>query len=101
VARGLLHPPLQPAKTKDPTMPSSITSVDLRALEVVTGGAATSHCSTSNNLLQTLTTLSSTLKDIGGASRSSGFSTTEILMLGLLMNQNRGPINVFVRRPYW
>jgi hypothetical protein len=82
-------------------MPNSITSVDLRALEVVTGGASTSQCSTNNGLLQTLTALSSTLKDIGGASRSSGFSTTEILMLGLLMNQNRGSINVFVRRPYW
>ena len=30
------------------------------------------------------------------------FSTTEVLMLGLLMNQNRGgQVNVFVRRPYW
>jgi hypothetical protein len=82
-------------------MPNLITSVDPCALEAVTGGAAAARCSASNDLLQTLTTLSSTLQNIGCAAKRSGVSTTEILMLGLLMNQNRGPINVFVRRPYW
>jgi hypothetical protein len=83
-------------------MSNPIISVDPRALEAVTGGAASQRSTGSNNdVLQTLNSLSSTLKNLGSAAKSSGFSTTEILMLGLLMNQNRSQINVFVRRPYW
>jgi hypothetical protein len=86
-------------------MSNLLTPVDLQALEAVTGGAATTpRCNSSSNdaLLQTLTSISSTIKDLGNASSKSGFSTTEVLMLGLLMNQNRGgQVNVFVRRPYW
>jgi hypothetical protein len=79
-----------------------MTSVDPCALEAVTGGAASARSvGSSSDLLQTLNSLSSTLKNLGTASRTSGFSTTEILMLGFLMTQNRSQINVFVRRPYW
>jgi hypothetical protein len=89
-----------------------MTPVDPRTLEAVTGGTtttpttpttpSTARCSSSSSdqLLQNLTSLSSAIKDIGTAANSSGFSTTEVLMLGLLMNQNRS-VNVFVRRPYW
>ena len=87
-------------------MSNLLTPVDLSSLEAVTGGAATAtttqRCTgSSGDLLNTLNSISSTIKDLGSASRKSGFSTTEILMLGLLMNQNRGQVNVFVRRPYW
>jgi hypothetical protein len=83
-------------------MSNLLTPVDLHVLEAVTGGAATTpRCSSSpDQLLQTLTSLSSTIKDLGNTANQTGFSTTEILMLGLLMNQNR-QVNVFVRRPYW
>ena len=86
-------------------MSNLLTPVDLEVLEAVTGGTATTpRCSTgsADQLLQTLTSLSSTIKDLGNTASKSGFSTTEVLMLGLLMNQNRGgQVNVFVRRPYW
>lgn len=91
-------------------MSNLLTPVDNHALETVTGGASTTTSSTttstrtrsgsSDQLLQQLTQLSQTIKDIGSAAQKSGFSTTEILMLGMLMNQNRS-VNVFVRRPYW
>lgn len=84
-------------------MSNLITPVDPGALAAVTAGASTARCTPANgDLLQTLNTLSSTLQNIGKASSSSGFSTTEILMLGFMMNQNRNhQVNVIVRRPYW
>jgi hypothetical protein len=85
-------------------MSNLLTPVDTQALEAVTGGAtATPRCSSSSSdqLLQTLTGIASTIKDLGNTSNRTGFSTTEVLMLGLLMNQNRGgQVNVFVRRPW-
>jgi hypothetical protein len=84
-------------------MSNLLTPVELHVLEAVTGGTTTTPmCSGtgSDSLLQQLTTLSSTLKDVSTTAKSSGFSTTEVLMLGLMMNQNR-QVNVFVRRPYW
>jgi hypothetical protein len=83
-------------------MSNPLTPVDARALAAVTGGTASQRSIASNNdLLQTLNSLSSTLQGMGTAAKTSGFSTTEILMLGFLMTQNRNQINVFVRRPYW
>jgi phage-related minor tail protein len=86
-------------------MSNLLTPVDLNALEAVTGGTATtprSSSSSNDQLLQTLTGIANTIKDIGTTANKTGFSTTEVLMLGLLMNQNRGgQVNVFVRRPYW
>lgn len=84
-------------------MSSLLTPVDLHALEAVTGGASVAQsCSTSSDpLLQTLTTLSNTIKDIGNTANKTGFSTTEVLMLGLLMQQRNPQQVVFVRRPYW
>jgi hypothetical protein len=94
-------------------MSNLLTSVEPSILEAVTGGTTTTATktattttttgsrSTSNDqLLQTLTSLSNTIKDIGNAANKSGFSTTDILMLGILMSQNR-QVNVFVRRPFW
>ena len=86
-------------------MSNLLTPVDRHVLEAVTGGATTasprSSSSSDDQLLQTLTDISNTIKDLNNAAGKSGFSTTEILMLGLLMSQNRGQVNVFVRRPYW
>ena len=91
-------------------MSNLLTPVDIQLLEAVTAGANTTSSITtktttsrntgSDQLLQTLNSLSSTIKDIASAANSSGFSTTQILMLGLLLNQQR-QVNVFVRRPYW
>jgi len=83
-------------------MSNLLTPVDLHVLEAVTGGSATTPRSSSSDdqLLQTLTSISSTIKDLGNTANRTGFSTTEVLMLGLLMNQNR-QVNIFVRRPYW
>ena len=81
-------------------MPNLLTPVDL---EAVTGGAAVaprSTTSSSDSLLQTLTTLQSTIQNIGNTAHSTGFSTTDVLLLGLLLSQ-RSSVNVFVRRPFW
>jgi hypothetical protein len=90
-------------------MSNLITPVDLQILEAVTGGTpstpstpSTPRCSSTSNdaLLQTLTSLSSTIQNLGNNSNSGGLTMTEVMMFGLLMNQNR-QVNVFVRRPYW
>jgi hypothetical protein len=89
-------------------MSNLLTPLDLEALHAVTGGtstkaAAPAAClgtSSGDALLQQLTSLSSTIKDIGNTAHQTGFSTTEVLMLGLLMNQ-RSQVNVIVRRPFW
>jgi hypothetical protein len=85
-------------------MSNLLQPVESQILEAVTGGAATTpRCTSSSSndqILQTLTSLSSTIKDLGTNSNRSGFSSTEMMMLGLMMSQ-RSQVNVFVRRPYW
>jgi len=89
-------------------MSNLLKPLDPEALNAVTGGTSTKTSSTkaaiggssSDALLQQLTSLSSTIKEIGNTASKTGFSTTEVLMLGLLLNQ-RSQVNVFVRRPYW
>jgi|GEM_PF-6064155 len=89
-------------------MSNLLTPLDLDTLHAVTGGTSTkaatpSACigSSSDALLQQLTSLSSTIKDIGNTAHKTGFSTSEVLMLGLLMNQRSSQVNVIVRRPFW
>lgn len=91
-------------------MSNLLTPVEPQILEAVTGGTTartpatrtttSTACTTNDTLLQTLNSLSSTLSNIGTAANKSGFSTTDILMLGILMSQNR-QVSVFVRRPFW
>ena len=86
-------------------MSKLLTSVDPHVLEAVLGGATTvsSRCATgtsSDQLLQTLNSLSTTIQNIGNTANKTGFSTTDVLMLGILMSQQR-QVNVFVRRPFW
>jgi hypothetical protein len=87
-------------------MSNLLTPVETQILEAVTGGAATTatpRCSTSSSndqVLATLTSLSTTLKNLGTTNNNGGFSMTEALMLGLLMSQ-RSQVNVIVRRPFW
>jgi len=81
------------------------TPVDLESLDTVTGGTtvpatATSRCAGGDQLLQTLTSLSSTLQNLGNNNNNGGLTSTELLMFGLLMSQ-RSSVNVFVRRPFW
>jgi len=81
------------------------TPVEPEALAAVLGGSSRTRSSSSSSSsnadswLQTLTSLSQTLKDIGNTANKTGFSTTDILLLGLLFNQNRSP-HVIVR-PFW
>jgi hypothetical protein len=80
-------------------MSNLLSPVDLQALEAVTGGAS-SRCSPSDPVLKNITDLSNTLKRVGSTAKKTGFSMTEILMLGLLMNRSGPQVNVFVRRHY-
>jgi hypothetical protein len=86
-------------------MSNLFTPVEVHLLAAVTGGAGTRSTKTadaptqstgSDDLVKTLTALSDTIKDIGKVANKTGFSTTEVLMLGLILNQNRG-FNVLVR----
>ena len=87
-------------------MSKLLTSVDPHVLEAVLGGATvSSRCATgtgtsTDQLLQTLNGLSTTIQNIGNTANKTGFSTTDVLMLGILMSQQR-QVNVFVRRPFW
>lgn len=82
-------------------MSNLLTPVDL---EVVTAGgavtpSASSTSGSSDSLLQTLTQLQSTIQNISNTANKTGFSTTDVLLLGLLMSQR--PATVFVRHPFW
>ncbi|HEY0992457.1 MAG TPA: hypothetical protein VGD80_35635 [Kofleriaceae bacterium] len=90
-------------------MSNLLTPVEHHLLAAVTGGTGTSTTSTktanaptprasgsNDDLVKQLTALSDTIKDIGNVANKTGFSTTEVLMLGMILNQNRG-VNVFVR----
>jgi len=93
-------------------MSNLLTPVEYHLLAAVTGGTGTSTSTktanapttralgSSDDLVKQLTALSDTIKDIGKVANKTGFSTTEILMLGMILNQNRG-VSVFVRHPYW
>jgi hypothetical protein len=88
-------------------MSNQPTPVDLESLGAVTGGTtvpattATSRCTGNDQILQTLTSLSSTIQNLGNNNNSGGgLSSTELLMFGLLMSQ-RSSVSVFVRRPFW
>jgi hypothetical protein len=83
-------------------MSNLLTPVDSQMLEAVTGGGSTPRGGGSaDDLLQTLTSLSNTIKDLGTNANRAGFSGPEMLMLGLLMSQRNSQVNVFVRRPFW
>lgn len=77
-------------------MSNLLTPVDL---ETVTAGAVVSTGSSTDSLLQTLTTLQTTIQNVGNTANSTGFSTTDVLLLGLLLSQR--PQTVFVHRPFW
>jgi hypothetical protein len=89
-------------------MSNLLTPIDVDLLAVVTGGSSTSSStskktasvpdtitSNGNDLVSTLNALSSTIKDIGKAANKGGFSMTEVLMLGMMLNQSRSPVVLF------
>ncbi|HEX8113625.1 MAG TPA: hypothetical protein VF516_38100 [Kofleriaceae bacterium] len=79
-------------------MSNLLTPVDLEA--VTAGGPITPAASSStDSLLQTLTSLQTTIQNIGNTANQTGFSTTDVLLLGLLLSQR--PQTVFVHRPFW
>lgn len=71
-------------------------------LESVTAAAALTPSATSgtDSLLQQLNSLQTTIQNIGNTANNTGFSTTDVLLLGLLLSQQR-PQTVFVHRPFW
>lgn len=79
--------------------------VDLEAIDLATVTAAatiTPSASTStgtDSLLQTLNSLETTIQNIGNTANKTGFSTTDVLLLGMLLSQR--PQTVFVHRPFW
>ena len=76
-------------------MSNQISPIDLES--VTAGAAVTGAC---DPILQTLTTLQSTIQNIGNTANQTGFSTTDVLLLSLLLSQQR-PAGVFVRQPFW
>ena len=78
-------------------MSNQLTPIDLEA--VTAGGAVTPSTSSSDQLLQTLTSLQSTIQNIGNTANQTGFSTTDVLLLGLLLSQRSQ--TVFVHHPFW
>lgn len=78
-------------------MSNLLTPVDLEA--VTAGAAGAPSTRSSDSLLQTLTTLQTTIQNIGNTANKTGFSTTDVLLLGLLLSQR--PTTVFVHRPFW
>ncbi len=78
-------------------MSNQISPVDL---ETVTAGATITGTGACDPILQTLTTLQSTIQNIGNTANQTGFSTTDVLLLSLLLSQQR-PAGVFVRQPFW
>jgi hypothetical protein len=90
-------------------MSNLLTSVDLEAVTAGTPVArspssspssGTSSTSSTDSLLQQLTSLQTTIQNIGNTANKTGFSTTDVLLLGLLLSQQQHQ-TVFVHRPFW
>jgi hypothetical protein len=72
-------------------MSSPIATIDPLVLAAVTGGSKSSNSSSSSSidgLLNQLSSLTSSIKDI--KTKTSGLSSTEMMMLCVLAAQNRG-----------
>jgi hypothetical protein len=83
-------------------MSNLLTPVDLEAVTAGTPVArspSSSSGSSTDSLLQELTSLQTTIQNIGNTANKTGFSTTDVLLLGLLLSQQRQ--TVFVHRPSW
>ena len=79
-------------------MSNLLSPIDLEA--VTAGGTVTPAAGTStDSLLQTLTSLQNTIQNIGNTANKTWFSNTDVLLLGLLLSQQRQ--TVFVHRPFW
>lgn len=77
--------------------PEILMSIDLRQLETVAGGK--SH---SDPVLSQLSSLASGIKDL--SKQTSGFSSSQMLLLGLLFMQRNQPAHtnvVYVSRGRW
>ena len=86
--------------------PVELEVIDLETVDLATvtaAAAVTPSASTgtsTDSLLQTLTNLQTTIQNIGNTANKTGFSTTDVLLLGLLLSQQRQQ-TVFVHRPFW
>jgi hypothetical protein len=86
--------------------PVELEAIDLETVDLATVTAAaavtpsTTTSTSTDSLLQTLTSLQNTIQNIGNTANKTGFSTTDVLLLGLLLSQQRQQ-TVFVHRPFW
>lgn len=86
-------------------MSNLLTPIDLEAVTAGTPVArspssTSSSTSSTDALLQQLTSLQTTIQNIGNTANKTGFSTTDVLLLGLLLSQQQHQ-TVFVHRPVW
>jgi hypothetical protein len=83
-------------------MPVDLEAIDLAtvtAAATITPSASASTGTGTDSLLQTLNSLETTIQNIGNTANKTGFSTTDVLLLGMLLSQR--PQTVFVHRPFW
>jgi len=81
--------------------PTDFESIDLESVTITAAAAITPSAATStDSLLQQLNSLQTTIQNISNTANHTGFSTTDVLLLGLLMSQQR-PQTIFVHRPFW
>ena len=84
--------------------PVELEAIDLETVDLATVTAAAadpaSATTSTDSLLQTLTSLQNTIQNIGNTANKTGFSTTDVLLLGLLLSQQQSR-TVFVHRPFW
>lgn len=79
-------------------MSTRLTSIDLAALDAVTGGAARAGGSNIDTLIGQLNSISGAIKDI--TQKTSGFDSNQMMMLCMLAIQNRSANSVvYVNRP--
>lgn len=81
----------------DPDDPEVLMSIDLSQLETVSGGK--SH---GDPVLNQLSSLATSIKDL--TAKTSGFSSSQMLLLGLLFLRNNAPAHtnvVYVSRNRW
>lgn len=76
-------------------MPNEIASIDPTALATVTGGKHNSS-NGSSSLLNDLSSLATQIKDL--SAKTSGFTPSQMLLLGLLAMQRNQANVVYVRR---
>ena len=76
--------------------PTTLATIDSLVLDSVTGGRS----GAGDQLLNDLNSMASSIKDL--SNKTSGFSSSQMLLLAVLAMRNQQPTNVvYVGRPRW